>query len=84
MSENKLELNKEKKKGLIDEVKRFFVDQRGEEIGDLQAELLCDFLIEKVGVAVYNTAVTDARTWLGRRLADVEADFYSLEKVDKE
>lgn len=77
---NKIELKKEDKDRLIKEIQGFFIDQRDEEIGDLQAEMLADLLIEKVGGEIYNKALYDARAWFGSRFNDLEADFYSLEK----
>lgn len=80
---NEIVLSKEKKKELVDEIKSFFIDERGEEIGDLQADLLCEFFLKKIGIAAYNQALADTRVWLSRRFEDLEADYYSLEKDDK-
>jgi len=76
----KIKLKKEQQEKLILEIKAFFIDQREEEIGDLQAEILCDFLIEKVGAEVYNRGLHDAKAWFDKYWQDKEADFYTLEK----
>ena len=80
MKDKKINLSKEKRGGLVAEIKCFFLDQRDEEIGDLQAELLIDLLTDKVGAEIYNQALNDALIWLKSRLSDLEIDFYSLEK----
>ena len=78
--QDKIELKKEQKDRLIKEVQGFFIDQRDEEIGDLQAEMLVDLLIEKAGAEIYNKALNDAWAWFRVRFDDLEADYYSLEK----
>lgn len=77
-----IKIDKEKRHKLIADLKSWFLDNREEEIGDLQAELLIDFLIDKIGAEVYNQALNDAMIWLKAKLSDVEIDFYSLEKKE--
>lgn len=77
---DKIKLKEEQKKKLIHEIRTFFVDYRGEEIGELQAEILCDFVIKKVGKAIYNQALHDAKNWFENFWQNSEADFYTLEK----
>lgn len=81
---NQIQLKKETKQNLVSGVKGFFLDQRDEEIGDLQAELLIDFLIDKIGPEVYNQALADASQWFKGRLVDLEIDYYVLEKQGEE
>jgi len=78
-----IEINKEKKQKLVAEIKGWFIDNRDEEIGDLQAELLLDFLIRKVGAEVYNQALNDSLYWFKGRMGDLEIDYYSLEKKEE-
>jgi len=75
-----IEIQKEKKLKLISGLKSWFLDNRDEEIGDLQAELLIDFLTERVGAEIYNQALDDSLYWFKGRLSDLEIDYYSLEK----
>lgn len=75
-----IEINKDKKKKLISEIRSWFLDNRDEEIGDLQAELLIDTLTEKVGAEIYNQALNDSLNWVKGRLSDLEIDYYTLEK----
>ena len=41
-------LNKETKEKLIKDIQGYFLDEHGEEIGDLKAELLVDFLLSNL------------------------------------
>lgn len=80
MSDKKEIISKEKKRELVLEIKSFFLDNRDEEIGDLQAEILVDFLIEKVGAQIYNQGLHDAKAWFANKLGEIEPDFYTLER----
>ena len=42
-------------------IRRYFTENMEEEIGDLTAELLLDFVIAELGPSIYNQAVTDAK-----------------------
>lgn len=75
-----IELSKERKEKLRKEIKAFFLDEMGEDIGDLKADLVLDFVLNKVGAEIYNQALLDSKLWFKRKLDDLEADFYTLEK----
>jgi len=57
---------------MIASIRRYFTEQREEEIGELQAKLLLDFFLEEIAPSVYNAAVGDAQTFLRDRIADLE------------
>lgn len=42
------------------ELKAYFLDEMEQEIGDLQLDLLIDFLTKNIGVHFYNNGITDA------------------------
>lgn len=77
---DKIEIKKERKEILLGDIKAWFWDNREEDIGDLQAELLLDFLMERAGAEIYNQALNDALYWFKNRFNDLEIDYYSLEK----
>jgi len=79
---DKIKLSDETREKLRGEVKSFFLENRGEEIGDLQADLLLDFLIDSAGPAIYNQALEDASFWFKHRMEDMESDFFTLRKED--
>ena len=70
-------LSEESKKQAVDDIIKFFIERRDEEIGQLAAELLLDFMIEKVGAAVYNQAIRDAQAFMSEKVEDL----YGLEKT---
>ena len=69
-------LSKELKKQAITDLKIYFVNNRGEELGELGAELLLDFMLEKIGPVIYNQAIQDAHTFMSEKVEDL----YALEK----
>ena len=60
-------------------LKRYFKDQRDDELGDLQARLLLDFILEEIAPSVYNGAIVDAQAFLRDRLADLEGACFEPE-----
>jgi uncharacterized protein (DUF2164 family) len=72
----KIELSKEEKQQAIFEIKKYFSDERDEEIGDLSASLLLDFITDKIGPTFYNHAVKDAYSYMSEKIEDI----FGLEK----
>jgi uncharacterized protein (DUF2164 family) len=71
-----INFSQELKKQAVDDIKRYFLENREEDIGQLAAELLLDFMIEKVGTVIYNQAIRDAHTFMSEKVEDL----YALEK----
>lgn len=72
----KFKLEKEVKERIVSAMQRYFVEERDEEIGNLSAELLLQFMIEQVGPAIYNQAIRDAHLLVTKKIEDL----YGLEK----
>lgn len=72
----KFKLAKELKEQLVIDIQQYFLDERDEEIGNLSAELLLQFMIEKVGPAIYNQGIRDAHALVSKKIEDL----YGLEK----
>ncbi len=72
----KIELTKEAKKQMIEDIKIYFSEKREEEMGDLAAQLLLNFMMEKIGPMFYNQAIRDAYLFMSDKLEDL----YGLEK----
>ncbi|MFA5157839.1 MAG: DUF2164 domain-containing protein [Patescibacteria group bacterium] len=76
----KFELKEEEYKILLADIKDFFLKELDEELGDLRAEIVLDFILEKIGPKIYNLGVNDARRWFREKFEDLDADFFLLEK----
>jgi uncharacterized protein (DUF2164 family) len=68
---------------MISEIQRFFYEERSEEIGNLAAENILEFVKNHLGPYFYNEAIKDARNLMEEKLASVEDDLYALEKKIK-
>ena len=66
-------LAKEKQQEMTEELKAYFLKEREEEIGDLAARLLLDFISEKLAPEYYNQGVYDAYRYLQERNEDLLA-----------
>lgn len=56
----------------IESIKRYFSENLDQEIGDLKASLVLDFVLKEIAPSVYNLAIADAQTYLRDRVADLE------------
>jgi len=59
-----------KKQAIID-LKEYFLNKRGEEIGDLAADIILDFISEKIGPHFYNQAVYDISKYMSDKIDDI-------------
>ena len=78
--ESILELSREKKNRLINEIQGFFYNEREEELGIIAAERVLDFFLEELGTLVYNKALDDSRLWFVEKLENIEIDYDLLYK----
>ena len=60
-------------------IQRYFAEQWDQDVGDLKAGLLLDFVLAEIGPSVYNKAVGDAQVFLRDRVADLEGACYEKE-----
>ena len=74
-----LTLPDETRAALVASFKAYFRDEREEEIGDLQAGLLLDFVVAEVGPSLYNQGVRDARARVEALAADLDATLHEPE-----
>lgn len=52
-------------------LRHYIAEHLDQEIGDLKATLLLDFVVSEFGPTIYNQAIVDARAFLDERLADM-------------
>lgn len=74
-----MELEKKEREQAIASIKRYFVEELPEPIGDLPAGLLLNFFLEEIGPIVYNQAIEDAQTRIASRVADLSGELYADE-----
>ena len=75
-----IKLSDSQREKLNEEIKAFYLDERGEEIGMIEQMQLLELFEQKMAPIVYNKALDEARVWYGRIMDNVEADYYALYK----
>ncbi len=68
---DKIKISKEKREEMISSIKDYFAEERDEEMGDLAAGLLLDFVVGELAEEFYNQGVYDAYKYLSDRCEDV-------------
>lgn len=66
-----IKLSKEERTEMAGLIKRFFAEERDEEIGDLAAEIVLDFFVEKLSAKFYNQGVSDSYAYMSDRMLDL-------------
>lgn len=67
-----ISLTDDARKQSIASIKRYFAEELDQDIGELKAGLLLEFILKEIAPTVYNGAISDAQTYLRDRLADLE------------
>jgi len=72
-------LSDEAKTQAVASIRRYFAEQLDQEVGDLQAGLLLDFVLKEIAPSVYNAAIVDAQGYLRDRVADLDGACFAPE-----
>ncbi len=75
-----LKIPKEDKDKLTKRVQEYFHEERSEEIGNLAAESILDYMFKLVGPVIYNQAIFDARNLVKEKMLSLEEDLYAIEQ----
>lgn len=68
---------------MIADIQRFFEEERGEEIGEIAAENVLEFVKEHLGPHFYNQAIKDTKELVEQKMLSIEEDLYALERPVK-
>ena len=75
-----IKLSDEQKKQMADEIKAFYLDVRGEQIGIIEEQQIIELFCEHLAPIIYNKALDDAIRWFREQMGNLEADYYLLYK----
>lgn len=75
-----MKIPREQKAVIIKNVQVYFEEERSENIGELGADLLVDFMMKELAPYIYNQAIEDARRLVVEKMSQIEDELYSLEK----
>ena len=77
-----IKLSDGQKEKLNNEIKAFYLDQRGEEIGIIEQIQLLELFEEKLAPIIYNKALDDARRWYAQAMDNLDSDYYAWYKIE--
>ncbi len=75
-----MRLSDAQKKQMIGEIKAFYLDVRGEEIGMIEQQQILDLFCEHMAPIIYNKALDDAQYWYKQQMENLSLDYYMLYK----
>lgn len=67
----KIEIDKNIRKELVEKIKEYFYTERDEELGDLAAGIILDFITEEIAPEFYNQGVFDSYKYISDRTEDL-------------
>lgn len=67
-----IKLDSETEHYLLESIKRFFLEELEQDIGDLKAGMVLEFYIREIGPSVYNRAIADAQAFVQRAVSDLD------------
>lgn len=71
-----IKLQPETQARFIASIKRYFAENLDEEIGELKASLLLEFVLREIGPSVYNRAVADAQARIQDAALELDSACY--------
>lgn len=74
-----IELSKEARTEAIQSIERYFADELGERIGNIQAGALLGFFLQEIAPSVYNRAIADAQERMQMRIAELDIECHEDE-----
>ena len=72
-------ISKEARKEAIASIERYFTENMEDHIGNIAAGALLGFILEEIGPAIYNKAVTDVQERLQSRIMEVDIEIHEDE-----
>ncbi|MEH6944281.1 DUF2164 family protein [Bacillus sp. JJ722] len=75
-----IKIPREQKLEIVANIQNHFYKEMSDEIGDLAAENLLDFMLKELSPYIYNQAIKDARMTVEQKMIALEEDLYALEK----
>ncbi len=75
-----IKLTDAQKEKLNAEIKAFYLDERGEEIGMIEQMQLLELFESRLAPIVYNRALDDAKRWFAQMMDNLDSDYYTLYK----
>lgn len=76
-----IEFSREERAAITAKLRDYFARELDQELGQLPAEMLLDFIGKEIGGAFYNRGVHDAQQLVQQKAEDIVEALYGLERV---
>lgn len=70
-NKSKFNLSKEQKEAMVSAIRTYFLEEREEDIGDLAANMMLNFIIDELAPEFYNIGVYDSYKYMSDRVEDL-------------
>ncbi|GAA0773150.1 DUF2164 domain-containing protein [Roseibium denhamense] len=77
-------LDPETRTKLSNEIRRYLDEELEIGIGNMDADMLIEFISEHLGAHFYNLGLKDAQALIARRADDIADELYAMEKPVRE
>jgi uncharacterized protein (DUF2164 family) len=67
-----ISLSPDARKKSLASIKRYFAEDLDQDIGDLKADLILEFILKEIAPTIYNNAIGDAQAYFRDRVADLD------------
>ena len=74
-----IELSREARQQAIVSIERWFLENRDEKVGNITAGALLGFMLEEIGPAIYNQAVSQVQERLLERVQELDIEVHEDE-----
>jgi uncharacterized protein (DUF2164 family) len=74
-----IEYQDEARKRSIASIKRYFDEVLDQDIGDLKAEMMLDFILKEIAPTAYNQAIQDAQKLMQERATEMDGALFATE-----
>ena len=75
-----MEWSEEQKSDIIHKIKRYFVEELDEDIGQFDAEFLLEFFGNEIGPYYYNQGLQDAGRLIAQQADVIQEALYTMEE----
>lgn len=79
---SRIRLSDSQKEKLKAEIRAFYLDVRGEEIGMIEQMQMLELFEQNMAPIIYNKSLDDAKAWFTQMMDNLDSDFYALYKND--
>ena len=73
-----IQLSDAQRKQILEEIRAFYLEERGEEIGMIEERQILDLFCEQLAPMIYNKALDDAQRWFKGQMENIEVDYTLL------